>query len=243
MTLYAFMALPPWFCDLTLLSRETEGRALLGLGVAGTILLVLALATRPAGWLTPTRPTVLAAIAWMLGVAAFLTWYSAVFVDFLTPWRLAGIAATAIVGVATYLFAPRWLLPAVWSVAFVSHLALVNPVSEGLPEMLESSTMNHLRAIVRADPQARWAVYDSLPGIELIKTTGAQVVNGARIIPDFRSSTGSTRRTGISTSTTSTATCTSPTRRIKPSQRCRFSRWCTAVSVCIRAGCGSFSRR
>ena len=32
---------------------------------------------------------------------------------------------------------------------------------------------------------AQWAVYDSLPGVELIKTTGAHVVNGARIIPDF----------------------------------------------------------
>ena len=185
MTLYAFVALPPWFCDLTLLSRETEGRALLGLGVAGTILLVLALATRPAGWRRPTRPTVLAATAWILGVATFLAVYAAVFVDFLTPWRLAGVAAAAIVGVLAYGFAPRWLLPAVWSVAFVAYLALVNPVSEGLPEMLESPVMNHLRAIVRADPQARWAVYDSLPGVELIKTTGAQVVNGARIIPDF----------------------------------------------------------
>ena len=68
MTLYAFVALPAWFCDLTLLSRETEGRALLGLGVAGTILLVLGLASRPTGWRKPTRPAVLVLAAWTVGV-------------------------------------------------------------------------------------------------------------------------------------------------------------------------------
>ena len=185
MTLYAFVALPPWFCDLTLLSRETEGRALLGLGMAGTILLVLGLASRPAGWQKPTRPAILALAAWTVGVGVLLAWYSAVYVDFLTPWRVTGIGATAVVGALAYLFGPRWLLPVMWSAAFVATLALVNPVCEGLPELLESPVMNHLRAIVRADPQAEWAVYDSLPGIELIKTTGAHVVNGARIIPDF----------------------------------------------------------
>ena len=185
MTLYCFVALPPWFCDLTLLSRETEGRALLGLGVAGTMLLVLGLATRPASVAKPTRATVIAALAWMTGVLVFLVRYQGLHADFLTPWRLAEFALAAVVGVGAYLFGPRWLLPVVWSVAFVAKLALVNPVCEGLPELLESPTMNRLRAIVVAEPTAQWAVYDSLPGVELIKTTGAHVINGARIIPDF----------------------------------------------------------
>ena len=185
MTLYAFVSLPPWFCDLTLLSRETEGRSVLGLGVAGMILLVLGLASRPvAGW-RPTRPAVAAAVAWSVGVLVYLLRFQAIFTNFLTPWRLTGFAVTAVVGVLAYLFGPRWLLPTLWSVAFVAKLALVNPLCEGLPELLESPVMSHLRAIVQADPKAEWAVYDSLPGIELIKTTGAHVVNGARIIPDF----------------------------------------------------------
>ncbi len=185
MTLYCFVALPPWLCDLTLLSRETEGRALLGLGVAGIILIVLELAARPSGRAKPTRATLWAGLTWTMGVLVFLAWFQGFYLDFLTPWRLAGFAVAAAVGVGAYLFGPRWLLPVVWSVAFVAKLALVNPVCEGMPELLESPTMNRLRAIVRAEPTAQWAVYDSLPGVELIKTTGAHVVNGARIIPDF----------------------------------------------------------
>ena len=158
---------------------------MLGLGVAGMMLLVLGLASRPASGWRPTRPAVVAALVWSVGVLMFLGWYQAIFVEFLTPWRLMGFALTAVVGVAAYLFGPRWLLPTLWSVAFMAKLALVNPLCQGLPELLESPMMDRLRAIVIAEPTAQWAVYDSLPGVELIKTTGAHVVNGARIIPDF----------------------------------------------------------
>ncbi len=185
MTLYALVGLPQWFCNLTLMSREVECRSTLGLGTAGMILLVLSLVSRPAGAVRPTRSALLFALAWCVGVAAFLFWYQALFVSFLTPWRVAAFLLAATVSVAAYLFGPRWLLPVMWSVAFMTKLALVNPVCNGLPELLESPTMNRLATIVKADPSAQWAVYDSVPGVELIKTTGAHVVNGARIIPDF----------------------------------------------------------
>ncbi len=185
MTAYALVPLPRWFCDLTLLGRETEQRSLLGTGVAGTILLVLALASRPAAGGRLTRPAVTVALTWSLGVLAFLIWYQPVFVQFLTPGRLTAFALTAVVAVTAFLFGPRWLLPALWSAAFVARLALVNPVNVGLPELLESPMLDRLGAIVRAHPSAQWAVYNSVQGVELIKTTGAQVINGIKVIPDF----------------------------------------------------------
>jgi hypothetical protein len=41
-----------------------------------------------------------------------------------------------------------------------------------------------VRAIVQKEPQSQWACYSSLFGVELLKTTGAQVVDGVRVIPD-----------------------------------------------------------
>ena len=184
-TLYLFCPLPHWLCDLTLLSRSTERRALLGVGVAGTLLLTLCLASRPAWVRQPSREAVVAGLAWSVGVLCFLWGCHAAFAPLLTPWRVAAFAATAIFGAAAYFYGPRGLLPTAWAAAFCLKLALVNPVCAGLPELLESPTMNRLRVMVQADPRAEWAVYNSLPGVELIKTSGAHVINGARIIPDF----------------------------------------------------------
>ena len=77
------------------------------------------------------------------------------------------------------------MFPTAWAGALVLKFALVNPVCIGVPALLQSPTMNRLHAIVRADPKAEWAVYGSVQGVELIKSSGAHVVNGLRIIPDF----------------------------------------------------------
>ena len=184
-TLYVLVPLPHWFCDVTLLSRGTERRSLLGIGVAGTLLLVLALASRPAWVRRPSRAVCGAGLAWSLGVMGYLWWQDAAFTAPLTAAHVAAFAATAVFGAAAYAWGPRWVLPTAWTVAFCLKLAVVNPVCVGLPELLESPAMNRLQAMVGADPGAEWAVYESSPGVELIKTSGAHVINGARIIPDF----------------------------------------------------------
>ena len=184
LTLYCLVPLPAWFCDLTLLSRETGRRSLLGLGVGGTLLLVLALAARPArGWrLTP--PVGLATLGWSLGVAGFLYGYHAALLKSLPASALWVSAGSALVAVLAYFFGPRWLLPTLWLAAAVGKLALVNPVCVGLPELWDSPMVRSLAATVRAEPSARWAVYGSAVGAELIKTTGARLINGTHVIPD-----------------------------------------------------------
>ena len=184
-TLYLFCPLPHWLCDLTMLSRSMERRALLGVGVASTLLVTLCLASRPAWVRRPSRRAVGAGLAWSAGVLIFLLGNRAAFAALRNPWSVAAFEGTAVFGAAAYLCGPRWLLPTAWATAFCLGLALVNPVCVGLPTLLESPTMNRLRALVVAEPQAQWAVYHSVPGVELIKTTGAQVVNGIRVIPDF----------------------------------------------------------
>ena len=77
------------------------------------------------------------------------------------------------------------MFPTAWAGALVVKFALVNPVCVGVPALLQSPTMNRLHAIVQKDPTAAWAVYGSVQGVELIKSSGAHVVNGLRIIPDF----------------------------------------------------------
>src|SRR4029077_10334918 len=70
------------------------------------------------------------------------------------------------------------------SALLVCKTALVNPLCVGLPTMLESPALNRICALVRSDPSAQWAAYNS-NGSELIKACGGQVLSGIRIVPDL----------------------------------------------------------
>ena len=183
-TLYMFVALPPWLANAFLADRSYGRRSLLGLGVAGTLLLMLCLATRrPLAW-RPGRPALLALLGWMLlvaGVMAKAQWEDPAFLTWVSGAALLGVAL--VLG-AAYVAGPRWLLPAAWAAVFVSQTALVNPVCDGLPSLLESPMLLKVGAIVRADPDAQWALYNGAVSSELFKTAGAQLIDGVRIIPD-----------------------------------------------------------
>lgn len=180
-TLYMFVRLPPWLAGMTLIDRSHGSRCMLTLGVAGTLFLLLSLAAR-----TPAsaRTKWAAVLAWGIFVVGILVGAARMFPGFLSFWTGAALAAAAIFLAAAYLPGPRWLLPVGWAVIFVPGTALINPVCVSLPELLDSPMMNRLGAMVRSDPAAQWAVYDSVIGAELVKAAGARVVNGLRLIPD-----------------------------------------------------------
>ena len=190
-TVYMFVRLPEWLAKAVLIDRSYGRRCLLGMGVAGVLLVVLGLAVRrdppedlPAAGRRPLRRNFWAGAVWSLGVLGLLVGYRFIFPGFLTVWSSFALAAVStFLGVA-YLGGPRWLLPVGWTAIFVTQTILINPPCVGLPELLESPMMNSLANLVRADPTAQWAVYGSVDGTELIKATGARVVNGLRIIPD-----------------------------------------------------------
>jgi hypothetical protein len=187
--LFAVVPFPHWFCHLTLLTRTIEVRGLAGIGLAGTLLVALTLASAPVARVS-WQMALPAGLVWCAGVLAFLLWQRPALLappantPFLTPGRLLGLEGAAVAFGFVYLLAPRpWALMALAG-PFVLKTALINPLCVGLPELLRSRTLNEVHAIVQAEPKAQWVSYSSLCGVEALKSTGAPVVNGLRVIPD-----------------------------------------------------------
>jgi hypothetical protein len=61
----------------------------------------------------------------------------------------------------------------------------VNPVMRGLSPLLDSEGFRVVDQIRRADPDSKWIVYGDLALPELVKATGARVLNGFKIVPDL----------------------------------------------------------
>jgi len=182
-TWYALAPLPKWFCHLTLLSRCTEQRNLLGLGLAGMFLIVLCVASR--GTSHPLwSERIITLLGWCAAVLLVLIVCRGRLTSFLIPWRLVAFGATAVFLGTVYLTAPPKLFAIGFSALLFCKTALVNPLCAGLPEMLESPALNRICALVRSDPSALWAAYNS-DGSELIKACGGQVLDGIRIVPDL----------------------------------------------------------
>ena len=166
-----------------------EVRGLAGIGLAGTLLVVLGLAVAPdrrVSWKTG----IIVGGVWSAGVLVFLLWQRPTLLGppvnapFLTTSRLLGLEATAIaLGFAYLLLPARWAVVAL-AAPFILKTALINPICIGLPELLASPTLRDVRQMVQADPAAEWVFYDSLAGAEVLKSTGAHVIGGVRVIPD-----------------------------------------------------------
>jgi hypothetical protein len=188
-SLFAVLPFPQWICHATLLSRTIEVRWLAGLGLAGTLLVVLSLAEAPQGrasW----KVALPVGIVWSIGALAFFLWQQPTLLGppanapFITPGRLLGLEGAAVAFGFVYLLAPGGWAPLALAAPFILKTALINPVCIGLPELLRSPALNAVRAIVQAEPAAQWAFYSSLFGPEVLKSTGAAVINGVRVIPD-----------------------------------------------------------
>ena len=182
MTLFCFVPFPRWFCDLTLLTHSQEARCTVGVGLAGTVILVLSPGRRRRGF---SGASMAVAGMWALAVLSFLLWERASLGSLQTPARLLGAWGIAIGFGAAYLFAPSSWFQGVTAGAFCLTMATVNPLCVGLPEMLASPTLARVQQWIGADPQAEWAAYDSLFGSELLRSCGAHVITGAHTIPDF----------------------------------------------------------
>ena len=175
---------PRWLATATGFGLSGGTRSLLGLGVASIALACVWLAERRALEL-PER------IGGKVGIAAALVALLALYGLALqreTPGFASGaqVALVSLVGGAAgcallwrkrALFALLVLAPELWS-----H-ALVNPVARGLAPLLDRPFAREAARIVAQDPDARWAVFGDYMGADLLKTTGAHVVNGTLVVP------------------------------------------------------------
>ena len=74
--------------------------------------------------------------------------------------------------------------------AFVTAIALngiaINPVMRGLGPLVESQAFVKIDEVRKQDAAARWICYEDVRLAQLVKATGAAVLNGAQILPDLK---------------------------------------------------------
>jgi hypothetical protein len=178
--------LPEWVLRVTLLSQLYEARALLGIGLAG-ILLVCLFLDRYRGPVFGKYWSSGGALAAALGlVALFYTIHTRNGGFFAERLHLAVLIFVNAVFVTMFFWEParRWL-PAVFAAVLISSNALINPVMRGLGPLSESAAFIEVEKIHAADPEGKWIAFGDYVTGQLVKATGAPILNGTKIVPDL----------------------------------------------------------
>lgn len=186
LSLYCVVRLPEWVLRVTLLSQVHEARALLGIGLAGILLVCL--------FLDRYRQPVFGkywswggALAAALGLTAlFYTIHTRNGGFFADRLHLAMLIFVNAVFVTIFFWEPvrRWL-PAVFAAVLICSNALINPVMRGLGPLSESAAFIEVQKIHAADPEAKWIAFGDYVTGQLVKATGAPILNGTKIVPDL----------------------------------------------------------
>ncbi len=186
LSVYCVVRLPEWVLQVTLLAQVHEARALLTIGLAGILLVCV--------FLDRYRQPVFGKYwAWGGGFAAALA-LTALFhaIDarnsaFFSDRSHFAVLVLVNVVLVTMFFWERvrpWLPPA-FAVLLVCSNALINPVMRGLGPLTESAAFMEVQKIHAADPEAKWITFGDYVTAQLVKATGAPVLNGTKIVPDL----------------------------------------------------------
>ena len=161
-----------------------EPRALLGIGIAGSLLIFLTL-RRDDQPLVTGRLRIPALVA----IAAILLLYflhsRAENPLFLSNTRFLFLLATVTILGAAYPCTKPVIFGSIFASVLLLNNFLVNPIVQGLPSLIESSAAKHVAAIYKGDPNAAWAGYESVTLPQFIIATGARVLNGVKVVPDL----------------------------------------------------------
>ena len=183
---YCVIPLPKLVLRATLLDIVTERRALLGVGVAN-ILLCCVFFDRYRKPLFRISSILAPAVAW-LGVLAGVVWltYRRDPTIFPEP-RQVMLAIIGSAGVVTLFTLERkrpWALMLIVALLLITNLP-VNPVMRGLDPLLRSKAFEKVENLRASDPTAKWIVYRQFLISELVLASGAPVLSGNKVLPDF----------------------------------------------------------
>lgn len=176
---YCVLPFPTLVAKLTGFGLTTEGRLLLGIGIADILLCCVFFDRHfynlpPAKWAPVIAVALSAALGgYMLAGSTHTTW-GALIVGIncvVVAWFFTNRARTAFLTAFTALVAINGIR--------------INPVMTGLGPLLQSQAYQSIDKIRRTNPGARWIVYDDVYPAQLVKATGAPVLNGVKILPDF----------------------------------------------------------
>ncbi len=179
---YALFGFPGWLAQITGLGFSTESRSLIGIGIAGMIFAFLSL-HREEKPLLRSWYGAGAAVLIILSAAVYVVGSRAANPIFLTTTRSILLASVATGLGVSYLLLPARVFGCVLCAALLYNNFLVNPISQGLPSLLESAAARKIAAIYQADPEAGWAAYERSTLPQFVLASGAHVLNGVKIVP------------------------------------------------------------
>ena len=186
LSLYCVAPLPKWMLRATFLDFATERRTLLTIGIANILLCCIFL-DRYRSRIFTTWGAIFAGLIFWFAIAA-LFWSASLHNREVFPDRRQVALALIINAAIVTLFfweAKRLWLPAVLAVLLILSNAGVNPVMRGLSPLLNSEAFKTVEEIRVADPKAKWIAYNDFNLAQLIVATGAPVLNGNKLVPDF----------------------------------------------------------
>jgi len=187
LSLYCVVPMPGWFLRGTLLSFATEQRALLGIGLANIFFCCLFLDRYRARVFT-NAGALTAGLAFWLAITVLLQAMRlhdrSFFFDTL-QFALLLVINGVILALFFWETMRRWL-PTVLGALLIFSNAGINPIMRGLSPLLDSSAFKAIDKARAADPEAKWIVYHSRYFAQLVKATGAPVLNGTKILPELQ---------------------------------------------------------
>jgi hypothetical protein len=186
LSIYCVVPLPKVFLRVTLLDIVTERRALLGLGIAN-ILLCCVFLDRFQSSVLRTSSKLISGVTWF-AVLTFVVWLTyhhdpAIFPD-LRQVILAIIGTGAAVTLFAFERKRPWALMLIVALLIITNLR-VNPVMKGLDPLLHSEAFEKMENLRASDPSAKWIVYRQFLISELVLASGAPVLSGNKVLPDF----------------------------------------------------------
>jgi hypothetical protein len=186
LNVYALCPLPGWFCNATLLSFCTGVRALLAIGVANVLFVVLTFPILKSQVAIMQKRSLLG----LVGISSCLVWFylwSSVPANpiFLAPWRILMFFAINVGLIVVLLKSPGRAFAPVLIGLLVASNGLVNPVMVGLDPLLKATPATAIQDLVRRDPTSAWAAYESNHLSEFLMAMGANVVSGVKTVPDL----------------------------------------------------------
>jgi hypothetical protein len=186
LSLYCVVHLPEWLLRVTLLAHVHEARALLSLGLANVLIVCLFL-DRYDKPVFGEYWALGGALAAAVGIGSLFYAVHAHNAGFFADRVHLGLlifANTVPVMMFVWDRARRWL-PLVFAVLLICSNGLINPLMRGLGPLTESAAFQEVDKIHVADPEAKWIAYGDYVTGQLVKATGAPVLNGTKIVPDL----------------------------------------------------------
>lgn len=182
LSVWVLLGFPGTLAKFSLFSMVPGARAVLGLGVAGIIAVVLFLSNKEDyAWLNLNKKHLPYLFAAVFGLFFLINGGLGNFLKF--PKLLFSVF------IFTLLF--YWLLKRKTRLFCVLVLIIVfystfnvNPVSSGLSPILKKDLYRKVSEIQKKDPQAKWLAFGSHKVADFLKTAGVEVANGTKFPPD-----------------------------------------------------------